>query len=48
MLDIFSFLIGLLFEKKKAKGSVVIIDESEQYTFTDENSDGNIVIEEAE
>lgn len=43
MKDILSFLIGLMRGKRH-----VILDEANNYTFTDENSDGNIVITEAE
>lgn len=42
-MDIISYLLG----KIAGTGSVVI-EEGGDYTFTDENSDGNIVIQEAE
>ena len=37
--DILSYILG----KKQGKGTVVI-EEGEEYTFTDPNADGNIVI----
>lgn len=48
MLDIFSYLIGLLKGKKIgiAEGSKHVIIEGDGYVFTDSNNDGNIVITE--
>ena len=42
-MDITSYILG----QKSGKGSVVI-EEGTDYTFTDAETDGNIVIEEAE
>ena len=42
MFDLFSYILG----KKKGAGEVELTGTD--YTFTDENSDGNIVIEESE
>lgn len=48
MLDIFSYLIGLLKGKNIgiAEGSKHVIIEGDGYVFTDSNNDGNIVITE--
>lgn len=43
MFDLFSYLLG----KKSGAGNVVLSDDT-NYTFKDENSDGNIEIEESE
>lgn len=47
MFDWLSFFYGLFFGRKAAANTVVI-DEAKNYTFTDANSDGNVVVEEAE
>ena len=44
--DITSYLMGTVKGKKDGQGTVVM--ETDAYTFTDANSDGNVVIEEAE
>lgn len=48
MLDIFSYLIGLLKGKKIgiAEGSKYVIIEGDGYEYTDSNTDGHIVITE--
>lgn len=43
MFDVISYLIGFAGGEKH-----VILEDGEEYTFTDPNSDGNIVIQEAE
>lgn len=43
-MDIVSYVIGL--SKGKKEGASEVIIEGTDYTFTDENNDGNIVIEE--
>ncbi len=45
-MDIVSYAMG----KKKGveEGTGVVVLDTDAYTFTDQNSDGNIVIEEAE
>lgn len=43
MFDLFSYILG----KKKGTGNIVLT-EGTDYTFKDENSDGNIEIEESE
>lgn len=43
MFDLFAFLLGI----KKGTGKVEL-QEGTDYTFTDENSDGNIEITESE
>ena len=43
MFDIISYLMGLVVGEKH-----VILEDGEEYTFTDPNNDGNIVIQEAE
>lgn len=47
MKDLISFILGLLLGRKQG-GKHVVLDEANNYTFTDANNDGNIVIEEAE
>ena len=42
-MDILSYLLG-----RKAGASDVVIEDTAQYTFTDENSDGNVVMTESE
>ena len=46
MMDMISFLMGLIKGRKQGEGEVIL--DSDSYTFTDTNTDGNIVIEEAE
>lgn len=45
-MDIISYIIGL--SKGKEAGQSEVIIEGNDYTFTDANNDGNIVIEEGE
>ncbi len=45
-MDIISYIIGLSKGKKAGQGEVII--EGTDYTFTDVNNDGNIIIEESE
>ena len=46
MIDTISYALGRVNGVKQGTGVVVL--ETDAYTFTDENSDGNIVIEEVE
>ena len=45
-MDIVSYIIGHTKGKSDGEGTVVL--DGTEYTFTDENNDGNIVIEESE
>ena len=46
MIDIISYILGMLKGKKSAAGNVVI-EEGGDYTFSDTGNDGNIVITES-
>lgn len=42
MFDVISYILGLVKGKEEGTGNVVL--EGDSYTFTDSQSDGNIVI----
>lgn len=46
MFDVISYIFGLT--KGKAEGEKTVIIETDNYVFKDPDSDGNIVIEEAD
>ena len=46
LFDFVAYLMG--YEKGKTDGTGSVVMETDAYTFTDANADGNVVIEEAD